>query len=88
MEHRPLVGDVLAGRQPSRVVASVGDLLLRPRSEEGHAAYTSQMDGVAIRPRAYVGVRGPDAEDFLQRMVSNDVAQESCEALLLTPRPA
>ena len=44
------------------------------------------MDGVAIRPRAYVGVRGPDAEDFLQRMVSNDVAQESCEALLLTPK--
>jgi folate-binding protein YgfZ len=44
------------------------------------------MDGVAIRPRAYVGVRGPDAEDFLQRMVSNDVSQESCEALLLTPK--
>ena len=52
----------------------LGDLLLRARSEEGHAAYTSQMDGVAIRPRAYVGVRGPDAEDFLQRMVSNDVS--------------
>ena len=30
VEHRPLVGDVLAGRQPSRVVAGVGDLLLRP----------------------------------------------------------
>ena len=44
------------------------------------------MDGVAIRPRAYVGVRGPDAEDFLQRMVSNDVSQEVCEALLLTPK--
>ena len=44
------------------------------------------MDGVAIRPRAYVGVRGPDAEDFLQRMVSNDVSQEACEALLLTPK--
>jgi tRNA-modifying protein YgfZ len=44
------------------------------------------MDGVAIRPRSYVAVRGPDAEDFLQRMVSNDVSQEACEALLLTPK--
>jgi folate-binding protein YgfZ len=44
------------------------------------------MDGVAFRPRAYVGVRGPDAEDFLQRMVSNDVSQEACNALLLTPK--
>jgi tRNA-modifying protein YgfZ len=44
------------------------------------------MDGVAIRPRSYVAVRGPDAEDFLQRMVSNDVAQEVCEALLLTAK--
>jgi folate-binding protein YgfZ len=32
-------------------------------------------------------VQGPDAADFLQRMVSNDVlAGESCEALLLTPK--
>jgi folate-binding protein YgfZ len=35
-------------------------------------------------------VRGPDAEDYLQRMVSNDVAAlalgESCEALLLTAK--
>jgi folate-binding protein YgfZ len=39
------------------------------------------------RPRAYVRVRGPEAADFLQRMVSNDVlARESCEALLLTPK--
>jgi folate-binding protein YgfZ len=44
------------------------------------------MDNVAIRPRAYVGVRGRDAEDFLQRMVSNDVSQDVCEALLLTPK--
>jgi folate-binding Fe-S cluster repair protein YgfZ len=29
----------------------------------------------AIRPRAFVRVKGPDAEDFLQRMVSNDVTQ-------------
>jgi len=40
-----------------------------------------------LRPRAYVRVRGPEAADFLQRMVSNDVlARESCEALLLTPK--
>jgi tRNA-modifying protein YgfZ len=41
------------------------------------------------RPRAFVAVRGPDAEDFLQRMVSNDVALqpgETCDALLLTPK--
>ncbi len=31
-------------------------------------------------------VAGPDAEDFLQRMVSNDVTQAPCEALLLTPK--
>jgi folate-binding protein YgfZ len=34
-----------------------------------------------------VRVKGPEAADFLQRMVSNDVlAGESCEALLLTPK--
>jgi len=44
------------------------------------------MNGVALRPRAYVGVKGPDAVDFLQRMVSNDVEQDVCEALLLTPK--
>jgi folate-binding protein YgfZ len=45
---------------------------------------------VASRPRAFVRVAGPDAADYLQRMVSNDVeALEpggSCEALLLTPK--
>ena len=45
---------------------------------------------VATRPRAFVGVRGPDAEDYLQRMLSNDVAVltvgEACDALLLTPK--
>jgi folate-binding protein YgfZ len=41
----------------------------------------------AIRPRAYVRVKGPDAEDFLQRMVSNDVTQgEFFNALLLTAK--
>lgn len=48
------------------------------------------MDAVALRPRAFVRVAGPDAEDYLQRMLSNDVAAlaagESCEALLLTPK--
>jgi folate-binding protein YgfZ len=45
---------------------------------------------VGMRPRAFVSVRGPDAEDYLQRMLSNDVAGlaagETCEALLLTPK--
>jgi folate-binding protein YgfZ len=33
-----------------------------------------------------VRVAGPDAEDFLQRMLSNDVSAAPCEALLLTPK--
>src|SRR5919109_566135 len=45
---------------------------------------------VAQRPRAYLRVAGPDAEDFLQRMVSNDVealaAGDACPALLLTAK--
>ncbi len=41
---------------------------------------------VARRPRAYVRVQGPDAEEFLQRMLSNDVSVEVCDALLLTPK--
>jgi tRNA-modifying protein YgfZ len=45
---------------------------------------------VAERPRAFVRVAGPDAEGFLQRMLSNDVAVlESggvCDALLLTAK--
>jgi tRNA-modifying protein YgfZ len=40
----------------------------------------------AIRPRDYVAVRGPDAADFLDRMLSNEVAQAPCQALLLTPK--
>jgi folate-binding protein YgfZ len=42
------------------------------------------------RPRAFVRVTGPDAEDLLQRLLSNDVAalapEEACDALLLTPK--
>jgi len=52
-------------------------------------AQTSQL-AVALRPRAFVRVSGPDAEDYLQRMVSNDVealsAGDACDALLLTPK--
>ena len=41
----------------------------------------------ARRLRAYVRVQGPDAADFLQRMVSNDdFAGESVDALLLTAK--
>jgi tRNA-modifying protein YgfZ len=40
----------------------------------------------AVRPRVYVAVRGPDARDFLQRMVSNDVEEAPCQALLLTSK--
>lgn len=47
-------------------------------------------NAVALRPRAFVRVAGPDAEDYLQRMLSNDVAAlapgEACEALLLTAK--
>jgi len=45
---------------------------------------------IAFRPRSFVRVAGPDAEEYLNRMVSNDVAVlglgETCEALLLTPK--
>jgi folate-binding protein YgfZ len=44
----------------------------------------------ASRPRDFVAVRGPDAEDYLERMLSNEVAAltpgEACEALLLTAK--
>jgi folate-binding protein YgfZ len=40
--------------------------------------------------RYFLGARGPDAADFLQRMVSNDVAAlepgDACDALLLTAK--
>ncbi|HEY2074638.1 MAG TPA: hypothetical protein VGG88_13760 [Gaiellaceae bacterium] len=45
---------------------------------------------VAHRPRAFVRVAGPDARDYLQRMVSNDVEAlgvgDACNALLLTAK--
>jgi len=51
--------------------------------------HTKRVD-VAQRAREFVGVRGPDAADYLQRMVSNDVevltVGEACPALLLTAK--
>jgi folate-binding protein YgfZ len=45
---------------------------------------------VAARERAFVRVAGPDAGEYLQRMVSNDVEAlavgDSCRAMLLTPK--
>ena len=45
---------------------------------------------VARLPRAYLRVAGPDAADYLQRMVSNDVEAlavgAACDALLLTAK--
>jgi folate-binding protein YgfZ len=45
---------------------------------------------MATRVRAFVRVAGPDARDYLQRMVSNDVdalgVGDSCPALLLTAK--
>jgi folate-binding protein YgfZ len=41
---------------------------------------------LAARPRDYVRVAGPDSADFLQRMLSNDVDEAPCQALLLTPK--
>jgi folate-binding protein YgfZ len=41
----------------------------------------------ASRPRAYLRVQGPDAVDYLNRMLSNDVPPEgSADALLLTAK--
>jgi folate-binding protein YgfZ len=45
---------------------------------------------VARLPRAFLRIAGPDAADYLQRMVSNDVEAvavgEACDALLLTAK--
>ena len=42
---------------------------------------------IAARPREFVAARGPDAQDFLQRMISNDVTSgDVVDALLLTPK--
>src|SRR3954449_7671634 len=53
------------------------------------ASVTTELR-TARRPRAFVRAPGPDAADYLQRMLSNDVAAlepgASCDALLLTPK--
>jgi folate-binding protein YgfZ len=45
---------------------------------------------VALRPRSFVRVAGPDAASYLEAMVSNEVESlpvgGSCDALLLTPK--
>ena len=57
---------------------------------ETQADTTYTATRVAARPREFVGVRGPDAESYLQAVVTNDVERlgpgETCEALLLTPK--
>ena len=78
------------------VVARRADLVLGLRPEERHRVPTLTSvtsvtsPAVAPRPRAFVRVSGPHAEDYLQRMLSNDVAAlgpgETCEALLLTAK--
>ncbi len=87
MEHRPLLGQVLAGREAGGVVARIDDFPFGLGAE--HRLYSNGMRA-ALRPRSYVRVSGPDAEDYLDRMVSNDVAAlgpgEACEALLLTAK--
>src|SRR5262249_10540828 len=90
MEHGPFLGVVLAGRKSRRVVAGLDDLPLGSAPE--HTPTLDGVDVIAVRrlERDFVGVRGPDAESYLQAMVSNDVEAlspgESCEALLLTPK--
>ena len=48
------------------------------------------MSRVTRRPREFVRISGPDAEDLLDRLVSNDVRGlaegDACPALLLTPK--
>src|SRR5439155_27211691 len=47
----------------------------------------SVTHGAARRSRAYVRVQGPEAVDYLNRMLSNDVPDTgSVDALLLTPK--
>lgn len=50
----------------------------------------SSRAAVVRRPRAFLRATGPDAEEYLQRMLSNDVAAlgvgDACETLLLTAK--
>jgi folate-binding protein YgfZ len=48
---------------------------------------TTVTHKAARRPRAFIRVKGAGAEEFLQRMLSNDVTQPGVlDALLLTPK--
>src|SRR5947199_51102 len=90
VEHRPLLGQVLAGREARGVVPGLAHLVLGLRAEERHLSPTLILVDVANRPRAFVRVAGPDACDYLQRMVSNDVEAlqvgDAVPALLLTAK--
>src|SRR5881275_2529580 len=86
-----LRGSVLANARTSSIVTGKSAIRIRVAvpTLTTVVAQTSQP-AVALRPRAFVRVSGPDAEDYLQRMVSNDVealsAGDACDALLLTPK--
>src|SRR6185369_11363643 len=75
VQHRPLVGEVLAGREPRGVVARLDHLSLGATPEHGPTVIGMAVIAtrVARRPRDFVAVRGPDAATYLQAMVSNDV---------------
>jgi folate-binding protein YgfZ len=89
-----LISAASAGSSPpfEGFLGSAAEGSTAPRSGATRRPYTGCWFGMSTykRPRSFVAVRGPDAEDFLQRMVSNDVAAlqpgESCDALLLTPK--
>src|SRR5207248_4324572 len=63
---------------------------LRPWNGRVASVPTLILMDVAAREREFVRVAGPDACDYLQRMVSNDVEAlvpgEACPALLLTAK--
>ena len=76
VQHRPLVRQVLAGREPRRVVPRLLHLPLRPAPEHCSATLVWMVATtlqVAPRPRSYVAVKGADAASYLNRMVSNEV---------------
>ena len=88
VEDGPLLGQVLPRRQVSGVVTGFAHLLFRLGPK--HRLYSNAEMRAAFRPRSFVRVSGSAAEEYLDRMVSNDVSAlgpgESCQALLLTPK--
>ncbi len=73
----------------SRRARPFGCRTARPYTRSRWAVH-SQESRLPRGPRAFVRVSGPQAGDYLQRMVSNDVLAlapgGSCDALLLTPK--